>query len=440
MIDAVQNGPSSCMQDSWSRHPYEVYDPELGWSMAIRVNDDGDIVARALVHDGGYVRSYGGGGNDCELEAWLENQGVESMCEWPDGTELKRIGYHNGCGFLAPYIDGDEKRVSVGRDTLVIDSDGDYECCCSGGDADGGGEECPDCGGRTGEDDMCYLGDNIGHSVCRSCLENGYTYVNEGRRRDGYYVSNDDAVEVNGEWYDRANLPDDIVQLEDGDYCHMDDAVCCVETDEWYHHKDRDIVQLESGEYCHRDYAWKCYESGEWYSDSEDYVEIDGKKYHPDNAPETDEDEDEDDGPVDYGKKPRHDYEKPDGAISNEAQAILDLVVDEGPHKWQHIIDAMARGETVQAKWLPEFMENDRWTDMAPEAGPVGHSDLLEWRIKHKWQHIIDARDAGKAIELRWHPTEAWQDMWPTFDFENVCTSSRLEFRVKAEQLEGEEA
>jgi hypothetical protein len=30
-----------------------------------------------------------------------------------------------------------------------------------------------------------------------------------------------------------------------------------------------------------------CYASSKYYSDSTDYVLVDGEKYHPDNAPET---------------------------------------------------------------------------------------------------------------------------------------------------------
>jgi hypothetical protein len=44
------------------------------------------------------------------------------------------------------------------------------------------------------------------------------------------------------------------------------------------------------------DGCWQCEESGNWYTDSVDYVEVDGSKYHPDHAPATDEKIDEDEG------------------------------------------------------------------------------------------------------------------------------------------------
>ena len=39
--------------------------------------------------------------------------------------------------------------------------------------------------------------------------------------------------------------------------------------------------------------CWQCTETGNWYTDNEDYVEIDGDKYHPDDAPEIEADDTE---------------------------------------------------------------------------------------------------------------------------------------------------
>jgi hypothetical protein len=88
-----------------------------------------------------------------------------------------------------------------------------------------------------------------------------------GRGREQYYVHIDDAVWVggrHGEYYDEEYIGnyDDICWCEDiEDYRHIDDA-------------------------------WQCDATGNWYSDGEDCVLIDDQKYHPDNAPEV-EDEDE---------------------------------------------------------------------------------------------------------------------------------------------------
>ena len=89
IIKAVQEGPSSCMQDdSWdgtdddgnyTDHPYRVYDPEYGWHMAIRKVGD-QIMGRCLCVAHGeakyFVRSYHkterNSPTDTALEAWLK--------------------------------------------------------------------------------------------------------------------------------------------------------------------------------------------------------------------------------------------------------------------------------------------------------------------------------------------------------------------------------
>ena len=55
MLFHLKRGPSSCMtgdreyrcEDETLRHPYEVYDPSLGWHMAVRI-EHGRTVGRAL--------------------------------------------------------------------------------------------------------------------------------------------------------------------------------------------------------------------------------------------------------------------------------------------------------------------------------------------------------------------------------------------------------
>ena len=100
---------------------------------------------------------------------------------------------------------------------------------------------------------------------------------------------------VDGEYYDRDYLSDNgIVELHDGDYCHQDNAVYIDSEDAYYHVDSGDICYAQdSNQYELVDNCWRCEESGNWYTDDEDYVEIDGCKYHPDHAPETEDDETE---------------------------------------------------------------------------------------------------------------------------------------------------
>ena len=102
-------------------------------------------------------------------------------------------------------------------------------------------------------------------------------------------------IYVSGSYYDTEYLSDNnIVALADGEYCDLDEAVWIESVDEYYHHNDRDICYAEDTErYELREDCWQCTETGNWYTDDTDYVEIDGDKYHPDDAPETETQDDE---------------------------------------------------------------------------------------------------------------------------------------------------
>lgn len=323
MVNAVNNGPHSCMcwsardavrcSDGERRHPYAAYDPQYGWHMAIRIAPSGDIVGRALLntHDGDnyWVRSFGkqeGSSysyTDERLEAWLKERGYVRWNYWHDGAQLAYIPTTHG-EFLAPYLDGDTTRATLThKQELYIDDDGEYEMRNTDGTPNHQGRHtCPDCGERCNEDDMRSVGYHGDHSVCEHCVDHDYTYV-RGRGGEEYYVPNDDAVEADGDWYDSNYLGyNDIVELADGDYAHTNNAVRCDDDDEWYHIDDTDLVYCEYDDkyhhidncvetvdhgWLHKDDAWQCEGSDNYYSDNTDYVLVDGEKYHPDHTPET---------------------------------------------------------------------------------------------------------------------------------------------------------
>ena len=323
MVHAVNNGPHSCMcwsardfvrcSDGERRHPYAAYDPQYGWSMAVRTAANGDIVGRALLNtdegQGYWVRSFGkqeGSAysyTDDKLEAWLKEQGYVKRDGWHYGAQLAYIPTRDE--FLAPYIDGDITNVTLYRDTLIIDDNGEYELRNTDGTPDPQGRfTCPDCGERCDEEDTCSVGYHGDHVVCRHCCDHDYMFVT-GRRGEEYYVPNDDAVEVDGNWYDSGYLGDnDIVELANGDYTHIDNAVRCDDDDELYHIDDSDIIHCDYDDkyhhidncvetvdegWIHKDDAWQCYASDKYYSDNTDYVLVDGEKYHPDHTPAQDE-------------------------------------------------------------------------------------------------------------------------------------------------------
>ena len=318
MIYHLHRGPGSCMvwredrgircDDGVTRHPYETYDPKYGWHMAVRISGD-ETIGRALCmtnSDGTkyFVRSYARPANnggysetDNGMENWLHEQGYVKESYWRDGEKL---AYHGTCDvFLAPYLDGGDKRVSIdaGNKWVLVDSDGEFLCDQTGGcptDDSGDYFECEDCGDRTAEDDGYWVGRGEDTRVCESCQENNYRYA-YGRRGHQYYVHEDNAIYVDSqsEYYDVDYLDDnEIVELNNGDYVPLDEAI---EVDgDWYHIEDDRICRTEDTDEFLRinEGCWQCEESGNWYTDAVDCVVVDGNKYHPDNAPERiDEDE-----------------------------------------------------------------------------------------------------------------------------------------------------
>lgn len=321
MLNAIISGPPSCMggKDTWEddHHPYETYDPALGWSMV--VYKEGSIVTgRALVNDKQWVRTYrrdqsnsGYSQTDDRLVAWLSDNGYCKAGSW-DGFKLKRIDVSSGAGFVAPYLDGDCKRVDVRTDYLTITDDGDYVCDNTDGTAtEEDRRTCEDCNDRISEDDGHWVGQDEGTLVCEHCCDNNYTWA-LSRRGEHHHIRHNNVVEVGGNYYDEDYLSDNnIVQTNDGDYCSLDDAVyiesageyynldservCCTYDGTWEMRDD--CVVLENGEYCLESDAWCCDHTGDYYACSEhDSVTTKcGKIVHEDYADEYETDDAEDD-------------------------------------------------------------------------------------------------------------------------------------------------
>ena len=333
MLHAVDTGPYSCMcsrysgggNDRWTHsqsvtqghHPYEVYDPELGWHMAVAVEGN-EVTGRALCMDNVYVRTYKacgehGSTTDERLDAWLQSQGYDKQRSWEYDTLFKHIPIQRR-HFVAPYIDGNQYYVVIdGAHLRLVDpsdlDDGDeyYECRNTSGTPT---QEtvstdtmiCEDCEERMSEDDACTVGVYEDRCVCEHCRDNNWTgaYSFRGRER---YIPSDQAVYVNDNYYDTDYLSDNsIVCLEDGDYVHQDDA-CYIERLDQYHRTDDcvycehsneyelsdDCTQLHDGEWAHNDDVWQCEHSNEWYlnDDSDSRYETEcGKTVHIDHADE----------------------------------------------------------------------------------------------------------------------------------------------------------
>jgi hypothetical protein len=355
IVRSVQRGPRSCMKwgedliplayrdmrdydeegtEFWLRnhelHPYAAYAPQFGWRVAVRI-EGREINARALVlhHTRGpyekgetlkgsvYVRSYRRNGDcfspaDETLESWLQYVGVEKVSAWPEGTRLARVKtFHSRHDFLAPYIDGSVQTVEDEGDYLRLSHRGSVLCerqDGSYGESDEGMRMCEHCDDMADEDEGIWVGRNEDCWI-GACCSDQYTYV-FGRNRAEYYVHQDDVIGVGDTWYHTCHLGDnDIVELDNGDYCHEDYAFRCPINGAWYSEDEGQYT--EDNDVVHQDNAWRCAGSDEWYSTNVDPVIVGGETYHQDHVPEDH---------VDEFDKP---YDKPEGAIPNETQLPL---------------------------------------------------------------------------------------------------------------------
>lgn len=321
MLNAIISGPPSCMggKDAWGddNHPYETYDPALGWSMVV-YKEGSTVTGRVLVNDKQWVRTYrrdtsnsGYSQTDDRLVAWLSDNGYCKTSSW-DGFKLKRIDVSAGAGFVAPYLDGDCKRVDVRTDYLTITDEGSYVCDNTDGTAtEENRRTCEDCNDSIDEDDGHWVNRDESTLVCESCCDNHYTWA-MSRRGEHHHIRNNNVIEVGGNYYDEDYLSDNnIVQTHDGDHCSIDDAVyiesageyydsdssdvCCTYDGTWELRDDCEV--LENGEYCLAVDAWRCDHSGDYYACSEhDSVTTKcGKIIHEDYADEYETDDAEDD-------------------------------------------------------------------------------------------------------------------------------------------------
>ena len=359
MVKAVIDGPRSCMSsdfdircdDGVRRHPYAVYDPSLGWGMAVRKSGE-EIMGRCLVwHDPdnedskGYVRSYkreadsrSHSGTDEAIEVFLQAHGYARWLGWPEGTPVR--SYAVGSGYLMPYIDGGNQHVEAfrGGDTLNICDCGDWGACNTNGLVNAHECTCEDCGAGYDAEDGYTVGVHEDRQVCPNCFEN-YKHV-YGRRGRTYYVDDDRVVYVDGESYDSEYLSDNsIVELHDGTYAHHDNAIFIASTEEYYRVDDEDVCYAQdSNQYELVSDCWQCAESGNWYTDDEDSVEVDGELYHPDNAPE------------EYAE----DDEEEDEAVVTASEPELTLAMKDLTAIEERIIAIMVDEATAAARDLPE--------------------------------------------------------------------------------------
>lgn len=277
IIRAAMEGPHSCMSDDFGDdcHPYRVYDPSLGWSIALRITDTNGykrIDGRALIYEyleAGhlqptkiFVRSYkrslddddGYSYADEKLEAWMKDQGIKKRDGWPKGTKLAYHELGNRWGeqrFIAPYIDGCIQTVNVdtsGSGYMTIDPKGRYMCDNTDGYAyDNDQVMCEDCNEYYHEDDVREVG-YYGNMVCDCCMDDNYVEA-YGRRGRLVTLQIDDTIEVDGTFYDRHETDQyDLVCTDEDNDVWAKKSDCLLDYDDNYILKDEAVI-IGYGEY-----------------------------------------------------------------------------------------------------------------------------------------------------------------------------------------------
>ena len=429
IVRSVQEGPKSCMQ--WNeenenarllritggKHPYMVYAPKYGWRAVVRI-EDGRIVGRCLLlmehrgeHKPGeslagamFVRTYkrdesnGYSYADEAMDAFLKDAGALKLDGWPEGALLLKTSGMSGSEFLAPYIDGENNRVDIadddnGAEALVISGSGGYECdSTTGGHSDIEDDceysSCEDCEERAESDDGSIVGRHESRWVCHNCAEN-YVSVT-GHRQCTYMLHEDNVVRVHG--YGRFDVEflecNDIIELEDGEYAHMDNAFCCAIDEKWYNTYDGVTTEDQDG-LVHTDNTWTCTVSGDLWSNAEAHETLEnGDWCHADNMP--DEGETAERGIEATGLL----FPKSDARVlgaEQKAQAVM--------------VSAYQAHDAVQAE---AASSRERFTGPPPSIGwwRTTHADYMdqreEWHLYRYWDGArwsVDCRSGESALE-----------------------------------------
>ena len=267
MLNWLHDSPRSCMRwDNWNTgdwHPYRCYDPEFGWGLAVRLQND-EIMARALVNKTNmtFVRSFGAvdndrghSQNDSALNSYLKSIGYEHANGWY-GLRLAKIDHPDG-GLTAPYLDGECQHVDMRSGYLLIVEDGEHECTATDGtiEEDEDRTYCEDCDSNINmrHDNYSTVGRYEDRIICESCCDDNYVRA-YGSGGNEYLVHTDDCTNIGDDWYvDRYFSDNGIVYAVDiEEHCHSDDCIYLDGRDEWVSDDCSYAVYCEnSGSYEH---------------------------------------------------------------------------------------------------------------------------------------------------------------------------------------------
>lgn len=300
-------GPGSCMGaksecsfDTDGIHPARVYEGEFKLAY---LEECGEIAARALVHEPTmtYVRTYGHEADT--LAGRLGDAGYSKAYGW-DGARVKAI--RCGGGYIMPYLDGSAQYVrhdpSDVRYFFITDDESyaDFEACNQNGLA---GSVCrATCGvcGDSMDEDNAHYSEYHDVTIGECCIDD-YTWAIYDRRGNETYVADEYVVHTT----DGQNFLDNsevlgahnYVQLDNGDWAPMDDAVETVDGD-WVLHEAAVRIESEDGDDLF-------YAQDDWKRHPELLIQLDAngfrKLYDPDDLPSEIEEEVENQPYIDDG-------------------------------------------------------------------------------------------------------------------------------------------
>jgi hypothetical protein len=295
MLRAIIEGPQSCMDgrnfSDADTHPYNVYRPALGWSMMIRTDAHGRIMGRCICHTGTadsgphFVRSYGRdtpdgySSTDQGIEATLKKLGYEKASGWAQGLHLAKIDGAEEGEYLMPYLDGDCNSVSDCGNHFEVSHYGPFSTGQGGYITVENLVRCEACNEHVDEDCTSMVGYHENTRICDSCIDGAYVRAT-GRNGHDYLMPEEDCECVENDWYVITYMRDNgIIELANGEYCHIDNAVLLSNDD--YVHIDEldDYVHLaeaaDNGSmYADESDAWRDEITGEWYSNDTESVTV----------------------------------------------------------------------------------------------------------------------------------------------------------------------
>lgn len=240
MLELLARSPKSCMRwDHWRTgdwHPYQCYDPDFGWGLAVRIAND-EVMARALVNTRtmSFVRSFGAinndrghSQNDSALNSWLQSQGFSFSDDW-DGLKLAKIDHPHG-GYTAPYLDGGTQNVTDRNGYFLISDDGEYTFNETDGSIENDEDRsyCEDCDDtiNMNRGDHAWAGRNEDNLICQDCCDNHYVRA-FGANGDEYLTHENNCSYINDQHYvDRFFSDNGIVYAIDiEEHMHEDDCI-----------------------------------------------------------------------------------------------------------------------------------------------------------------------------------------------------------------------